>query len=349
MTKFFFFAFCSLLIFTNADCKKDPITPIDDLKPGRRDYVWTVDTLKNQNNDLTHLFSLWGSTPTDIWAVGQSSSASSAKWHYDGMQWKNDNSRISNNLRTIFGFSTGNIWAGDSPGMGIYRFDGNLWTINYSYNDFNEFIGINNIWGEQLNDIYAVGSIYNSISNTLRGVILHFNGYVWQSININFPNTDFLQIRKDKSRQNNYYLSGNQFLQNKIILKGYKFNGKEITEIYSSEARSLNVNEINNLVYFTQSGGNQILKYSANNLQVWKDFSNTDFSLGLLWGRSEKDIFTQAFKSGIYGLGHFNGDEWVLLYPLSRPIDDVMVFDTEIFILTNDIYPIIIHGKLKQL
>ena len=72
MTKYIVIIISTLIFFINWDCKKNPVGP-ENIQPGRRDYTWTVDTLTVPNGDLFYLFSLWGSSPTDIWAVGSGS------------------------------------------------------------------------------------------------------------------------------------------------------------------------------------------------------------------------------------------------------------------------------------
>ena len=54
------------LAFVATDCKHNPVGP-EIIQPGRRDYTWTFDTLHLQQG---YLQSIWGSSPTDIWACG---------------------------------------------------------------------------------------------------------------------------------------------------------------------------------------------------------------------------------------------------------------------------------------
>ena len=82
MTKYIVIIISTLILFINWDCKKNPVGP-ENIQPGRRDYTWTVDTLTVPNGDLFYLFSLWGSSPTDIWAVGSGRTTLVTLWHYD--------------------------------------------------------------------------------------------------------------------------------------------------------------------------------------------------------------------------------------------------------------------------
>ena len=58
-----FFICTALLLLNNCDSTE----PVDDLKPGRRDYVWTVDTIPVADAVMKDM---WGSSPTDIWICG---------------------------------------------------------------------------------------------------------------------------------------------------------------------------------------------------------------------------------------------------------------------------------------
>ena len=57
--------FSSLMVFLAifmVGCNNNPVTP-KELEPGRRDYVWTVDTLETPFNTVR---TVWGSSPTDV-------------------------------------------------------------------------------------------------------------------------------------------------------------------------------------------------------------------------------------------------------------------------------------------
>lgn len=62
-----FFVCAGLLLLNYCDSTE----PVDELKPGRRDYFWTVDTLANiaPSNSYTEL---WGYDPQHVWIAGDS-------------------------------------------------------------------------------------------------------------------------------------------------------------------------------------------------------------------------------------------------------------------------------------
>jgi hypothetical protein len=334
---------CIILAFINADCSNNPVTPPDNT-PGRRDYTWTVDTLKANPGDLFHMSSLWGSNPTDIWAVGSADASDLSLWHYDGVNWSRNTSRLSSNLMCVYGFAQNDVWMTDAPGKGVYHFNGQQWSNVYNYTDPGTYLYATNIWGESSNNIYVAGAISTISSGDYKGTIMHYDGNTWNFVSIPDYKVGLNRIRRGRKESNKYYISGTRFESTGDTNKLFELEGNSFREI-NSGTEGINVNEINGRMYFTQAGGKQILKYANSGFQVWKDFTGTDITLGLLWGRNEMDIFTQAYKAGVYGVGHYNGTDWVLLYQLTAPISDIAIFKNDIFILYN--HRIIIHGKIQ--
>ena len=72
-----FLFFISLFIIS-ISC--DSTEPTDELKQGRRDYTWTVDTI----NSYAY-YRMWGSSPTDLWATGSTDWENSIG-NFDGYQ-----------------------------------------------------------------------------------------------------------------------------------------------------------------------------------------------------------------------------------------------------------------------
>ena len=146
-----------------------------------------------------------------------------------------------------------------------------------------------------------------------------------------------------------YYLSGTSRFEsfgdtNKI----FSLEGLSLKEIYSSHDHAIYSAEIDGRIYFSR--GKQISRYVDSTFTVWKDFTNSGFSIGTLWGRTEKDIFSGISKGIVYGLGHYDGTDLVVIYPLAltTPIYGALLFPSDIFLVTHDgSWPIMIHGVLK--
>ncbi len=101
-------------------CTKPNEPEEENLQPGRRDYVWTVDTLKHPNSFQTHMRSIWAANATDVYVVGFNDSYRRIMYHYDGktwapvkLTWPEGGTLTANTsgLSSIYGSSSNNIWA----------------------------------------------------------------------------------------------------------------------------------------------------------------------------------------------------------------------------------------------
>jgi hypothetical protein len=336
MKQYSLFILLAILAFTNADCKNNPVAPPDNT-PGRRDYTWTVDTLTVPNGDLFYLFSLWGSSPTDIWAVGHGSSSAVTLWHYDGNTWQSNNSLLTSNLQSVFGFAQNDVWACDAPGNGIYHFNGQQWSNVYYYSDSATYLYSTNIWGESSNNIYVAGAISTIESDNYKGAILHYDGSKWSFVSIPDYRVGFTWIRRGVLESAKYYLSGVRNESTGDTNKIYEFDGNSLKEIYSSPVGA-SVCEMEGKIYFPMA--KKIFKYQNNQFVVWKDFNSTTYR-GWICGRSEMDYFTLASD----GFAHYNGTDLKTIYPTYLPISGIFVFENDIFFILN--FKIIVHGKLQ--
>ncbi|TAK56744.1 MAG: hypothetical protein EPO24_10710, partial [Bacteroidetes bacterium] len=51
-------------------CKEEEPEIIDTIQPGKRDYVWSIDSVDYGNLPSTiQLESIWGSSATDVWGA----------------------------------------------------------------------------------------------------------------------------------------------------------------------------------------------------------------------------------------------------------------------------------------
>ena len=116
--------------------------PIDDTPPGKRDYVWSIDSVDYGNlPGIIQLESIWGSSATDVWgANGDAPDVRDCLWHYDGVKW----SRAT-------------------EGTPITEFTGNK--VVYV------------LWGSAQNNVWAFGRKINQ--NVLSAFIMHYDGIQW--------------------------------------------------------------------------------------------------------------------------------------------------------------------------
>jgi len=329
----------SILFLQLISCKNSPVEA--SLQPGRRDYVWTEDTLKTKES--LYLTRIWGSSPNDVWAIGTSSSTATSIWHYNGKQWRCDSISRSVQPYAIYGFSNFEVWLGNLNST-IWKFDGLRW-LEYGEYKIN---GFDNIWflnfaGLYPNDIYGIGCANLKSGDEYKGIIIHYDGNSWKFINIPSVKVEFSAITIDQSSKS-LIIEGVVFDPSGYINKIYVWNGKELKELYSGYAYA-SVSSIQNQPYISIDG--KIYKFMSSQLSLWKDLSMYGAS-GKIWGgRSESDFFINSYQ----GIGNYNGIDYKTIYKTDLNFSGGYIFENEVFFITNDINKtgnsIVIHGILK--
>jgi hypothetical protein len=127
------------------------------------------------------LYSVWGSGPNDVWAVGSDCSGTDAGGvisidcapdnilHWDGADWSVGPSGTPQTFTDVWGSGPGDVWA---VGVGVFiippvtvHWDGSVWSAAGTN------FGANGIWGSGPDNVWAVGW----------GDILHWNGSDWSA------------------------------------------------------------------------------------------------------------------------------------------------------------------------
>jgi hypothetical protein len=146
-TRIIFWLFSVIAVFVS--CKKDtPPEPPGGTKPGKREYVWTVDTIAYPGSFQTTMRDIWASSPTNVYVVGHNERGYGKMFHFDGNSWQ------PVRLVTAEG--------GLIPGP----------------------IDLSAIHGFGANDIYAVGQRFQTNPNPPpnfldSSLIIHFDGSQW--------------------------------------------------------------------------------------------------------------------------------------------------------------------------
>ena len=335
------FILSATIAFLFFSCEKG--TEPEVIKPSRRDYVWTEDTLDIKlPNMLTYRYFV-GNSPNDIWLGTLDASYDVSLWHYDGNKWE-----------TVFfpGYATsalwlfndGTLWAGTKASI-IWKRENGEWTESYKleiegYDDINIF----DFYAEANNSIYAVGLAINFSKNDSQALIFHYNGTKWNPINIPNIKGAFHQIEYDINNKL-YFIWGISDEEGNFNEWIYTFDGEKILKLAESES-GFGLSEILNKVFINTN--KKSYKYMDARLKLWKDFTGTDF-LSSFEGRSESDFFNNSTK----GLGHYNGLNYKTIYKTHYDLQGRIIFDKDIFIAAEDYSCsecryIIIHGKLKD-
>ncbi|MCX6150370.1 MAG: hypothetical protein NTX22_07615 [Ignavibacteriales bacterium] len=331
----------AITLFLNLSCKKSPTEPEDNSTPGRRDYVWSADTIKTTESLL--LSRIWGSSHYNIWAIGPSSWTATTIWHYNGLKWSCDSIPRNVGPWAIYGIDSNEVWLGNSNST-IWKYDGKNWTQFGKYNISGyDHVSILNFYGKSKNDIYGVGYAENYSNNNSKAIIIHYDGVNWKFVNIPVIKVEFIEIAID---ENTYSLiiSGWLIDENGLTGKLYIWNGKELKEIYSGA--DVSIGTINNKIYITIN--QKIYKYNKGNLELWMDKTGSRF-IGKIWGgRSEKDFFWCSYE----GIGHYNGTDFQTIYNIDLNLMCGYVFDKDVFFIYKDYnktgYNVIVHGVLNE-
>ncbi|MHB1687755.1 MAG: hypothetical protein ACYCVH_10310 [Ignavibacteriaceae bacterium] len=345
------FLIFTISLVTLQSCKS-PTGPVE-LQPGRRDYTWTVDTL---NIPYTVLESIWGSSPSDVWCVGPGGDKDKTIYHFNGQKWVNDGISRSLSPTAVFGFSASNVWFG-SYGNTIWHYDGNNISRFQDYTIPNyPYAGIQNIWGDSPNNVYAVG--FADSSNIHKGILQHFDGSKWEVVYESSPHEVFMKIYRGLLTSSNYYIlsykDDNNHLDTSIV---YEFDNRNMKKIYLSEiinGFSSDLAVVNSEVYFILNNGVYLLNKSWLNtnsgFKLLFNVNNSNFSGGI-GGRNRNDIFLLMRD----GIAHYNGMDIQYLYHFDHSkinlLGNPVIFDKEIFFLAYDFQNnlnLIIRGKLKE-
>ncbi|MDP2860092.1 MAG: hypothetical protein Q8N98_00055 [bacterium] len=357
------FLLCVSISFTLNSCKDNPIAP--PLPADPRDFVWTVDTLDMPMNAI---YSIWGSSPNDVWATGPGGAPGDGLLHYDGKQWitwfRHHPQAWQVAGAALYGFAANDIWMGGQAtsdvGAGIWHWDGTKWGQYFNYNPepgTYGFGGITNIWGSQPNDVYACGSVSHSRNlvpqtTSSRGIVLHYDGATWKEVvkGDSGHQYGFLKIRGEQS---NVYVQEERIDQqvgDSIIF--YQLNGRQLNRIYPNAVNNPtwgNFGVITGKLIFWM--GHDVYSYEGGAFVKQFSIDNPNFNQ-YLYGRSMKDIFIYM----IDGLAHFNGTDIRYLYTWqlgkgTQNLNDAASFDNEVFICLFQGSPtmnMVLHGKLKQ-
>lgn len=335
-------------------CEKTPTQP--EPEPGKRNYVWELDTL---NMPMNYLSSVWGASPDDVWAIGGGGTQYDRLLHYDGIEWSTYTKEVIwCSGQTLFGFSTDDVWMGGGAGWlehgaGIWHYDGVEWKQNYVYSIQETYydIEVDNIWGTGPDDVYACGTIgfYDGTNSSYKGFVLHYDGVKWQEIARADFNSQFLRIRAENNMV--YVFSyGINYETGDGDVEFYQVKDNELQQIYFSKESEINwagLSTINGKVYFTI--GNDVYYFRNNDFKKFISINLDDFYRPI-FGRNEKDIFI-VMKDGIV---HYNGTDIEYIYKL--PSDNIR-FTGDPLILEKDIFfsarlpgpfELVLHGKLVE-
>ncbi len=241
------------------------------------------------------ILGLWGSGPNNIFAVGHDT-----LWHYDGVQWREmapPRGVSSFLMRGVWGASGNDVYAVGAifDQAAVFHYNGASWTQVNIPLVFHQLFAV---WGSGPNNIFAVGR---------EGVILHYDGQTWQTMN---ANTDAELRAIWGSGPNDIYVVGYDYLpilESKGVILHY--DGNSWQTVFGDPTAK-----------FWSVWG-----FAADDVYALADFAGVYHFDGQTWQQLEKDItwrFSRAyalwgpssndlFAAGDNGLlVHYDGATW---------------------------------------
>ncbi|MCK9281860.1 MAG: hypothetical protein M0P71_14640 [Melioribacteraceae bacterium] len=335
-------------------CKEgitDPIEP----EAGRRDYVWTLDTISKS----TGYFStgMWGVSEDDFWLVGaQGSEIGEELQHYDGTKFTRTFS--VENIGGIFGLNNNKIFAATNSGR-VLLFNGTSWKEDFALPTSYEYDEVfASVHGTEKYDIYVCGR-HSQYAKTVKqvdknfGIIYKYNGLEWEKL-FEYPDSWFNKILKYDNRIYVYSARNPKSGWHDNYISEFK-NNTLIDIIFDTTGQfTCNMNLINSELFINKE--NEIYRMKNGRLNEFInlnnygiDFSNTRF-MGEMWGRSKNDLF---FKMG-GGIMHYDGTDIKYVYKLENRFAIAvagLVFEKSAVFVIEDVINnqmLLLKGILKE-
>ncbi|MFA3783587.1 hypothetical protein ABRY23_11050 [Melioribacteraceae bacterium 4301-Me] len=315
---------------------------ITEPQPGRRDYVWTRDTLRADEFGFQFLSGIWGSSPSDLWVVGDAATYKNKVWHYDGSKWSN---YLLDQFATpigIWGISSSEIWMVTTI-SDIWKYDGTKWFKDTTIvPEGYQRILFEDIYGYE-NNMYAVG-IAEKADGDYTGIIVHYTAGKWKILNTPQIKEYFVSVMflRNFFSSSQVIITARNFFDLDEPCRLYKLKDEKLTLISNSKMY-FHIGILNNRLYVDTNS--KVYEYSSGGLNEVLDLTGTNYA-GSLWGRTIKDFFTANYG---WNLGHYNGKDLVNIYTANGNIIAGQIFDRDVFFIchTLDNVDYILHGKLK--
>lgn len=324
-------------------CTENPINGDDNIPPGRRDYTWTVDTLFMPFNSFT---GITGTSPTDVW-VCSPGDADKIFYHYDGISWQSDLITRTFSPLSIFSNSINSVWSSGLEGK-IWSYNGAQWSEKYQHrSNADTLIDLISIFDISEQEILTVGQYF--IKQDFVGIILRYDGTVWEELNIPHIRTAFADIKvSDNGKIYLWGVTNEQFTDSRYQF--YELAGNNLKEIYSgsqnANAEYGSILQLGTKTYFII--GYNFFSYNGNTFSKIGKLSDDPKFRNIGWGRNEKDIFL-GMRDGVV---HYNGENTIYLYqtPENVFVREGIVFEKEVFFVGRDSNGnnLIFQGKLNE-
>jgi hypothetical protein len=248
------------------------------------------------------LYAVWGSSPTDVFAVGEAFEI----LHYDGAAWSSMISPQPGQLEGVWGASSSDVFAvGNAetlyPGE-ILHYDGSSWSTMFGPGTTGF---LQAVWGTSPSDVFAAGSW-----------VWHYDGASWTEMT-NSPGGDSIW----GSSSSDVFVTVIQSIETSVV---FRYDGatwtamafppslqswlpyRNVTGLWGSSATNVLATA------GTQPNANEctIIRYDG---AAWSqmDCRSTTVAVATFWGSSATDVFAVGADSNHdAAVLHYDGSSW---------------------------------------
>jgi hypothetical protein len=304
-----------LFILLTLTCNNNPVIP-DDVKPGKRDYVWSIDSVDYGSLPGTiQLESIWGSSATDVWgANGDAPDVRDCLWHYDGVKWSRATegtpiTDFTGNkvVYAVWGSAQNNVWAfGRKINQGvlsafIMHYNGSQWIDITPTNVSALSSHLYNVYATAANNIWVGGYEY----------VLHYDGGKWNTIKV----ADSIIVGSISGNDRNLYLTtyspyNNNDFRTICMFFNNRFVIIEEAPNYPIKfglgiwVRQKDIKTFENGIISANIKDNGTIDVNSWHREL---ITTTSFGLGSILVQSSKNVFAVGVWNLVY---HFNGTDW---------------------------------------
>lgn len=242
-----------------------------------------------------YLLGIWGSSPSDVWAVGTSNTA----LHYDGKDWALAPIDTSGylGLTSVWGSGPKDIWAVGFSGA-IRHYDGSTWQTVASGTTAN----LKSVHGTGDKSAFAVGE---------SGALLRWNGTAWSST----PGVTGSTLNRVRCAAANDCLAvGEQATA--LRWDGTKWTALKTTGLYDTFLGLVALGPSDYLVTGYKTGGTSTYRFDG---KVFNEVVSAGFDISDVAGASADDLIGVGFRGNI---GRWNGLSWT---PLSFGTTEILL------------------------
>lgn len=353
-----FYIFIAFITFYTFSCNTTEPPIVENIPPGKRDYVWSIDSIDYGNlPSLIQLESIWGSSPTDVWGVnGDAFDVRDCLWHYDGVKWSRatEGTPITSGngnkvVYSVWGTAQNNVWAfGRKRNFGtltafIMHYNGSQWIDATPTNVAALNINLYCVYGTAANNIWVGGYEY----------ALHYDGSNWVTHKV----ADSIIVGSISGNDKYLYLTTyspwyENAPYNLNLFKEGSFLTIDQSPVYPIKfglglwVRQSDIKTFADGIISTSLKGDGEVDLNGWHREV---STISSFGLGSISVQSIKNVFAVGQINLIY---HFNGTDWARIYinVPNHTVDPLALFwgvwtdGKEVFISDTE-NGIIYHGR----